>query len=485
MKIWQKIFLVVLVISILFVNLGIYLVFQLTYNKNIETEQRRGDVDYRVIRRNVQRDMQALQGQDRLTEKAAADLMKLHEADYKKQGIHIRLWKGDRCIYPTEKEKLPYPVQSGKQQITIHGGRGKKELVGISALIGFEDTYYFCISYPLEELNESWNRLYWIYLLISMGVSVILIAALSVMLHFLLRPLGLLTETVSKIQDGDYSRRVKVQGGDELATLGRNINAMAETIEKNIQSLQADNQRKEELVENLAHELKSPLTSIYGYAEYMMKSRVSEEESIQCCSVIMEESGRMKDLCYTLMDLSELRKEEIAYEEIKTKEFLDQIERIVDFRQSCIYENEPVTVIYQNQLKAGQNFYGNRCLLEILMLNLVLNAIRACRQKRKETEDEVSVIVILGCGRVPGEQIEIRVRDNGIGIPKEKLDRLTEPFYRVDAGRSREDGGNGLGLALCRQIAECHHGTISFSSIEGEGNLATVRIKNERRRMQQ
>ena len=68
MKIWQKIFLVVLVISILFVNLGIYLVFQLTYNKNIETEQRRGDVDYRVIRRNVQRDMQALQGQDRLTE---------------------------------------------------------------------------------------------------------------------------------------------------------------------------------------------------------------------------------------------------------------------------------------------------------------------------------------------------------------------------------------------------------------------------------
>ena len=199
----------------------------------------------------------------------------------------------------------------------------------------------------------------------------------------------------------------------------------------------------------------------------------------------MEESGRMKDLCYTLMDLSELRKEEIAYEEIKTKEFLDQIERIVDFRQSCIYENEPVTVIYQNQLKAGQNFYGNRCLLEILMLNLVLNAIRACRQKRKETEDEVSVIVILGCGRVPGEQIEIRVRDNGIGIPKEKLDRLTEPFYRVDAGRSREDGGNGLGLALCRQIAECHHGTISFSSIEGEGTLATVRIKNERRRMQQ
>ena len=142
-------------------------------------------------------------------------------------------------------------------------------------------------------------------------------------------------------------------------------------------------------------------------------------------------------------------------------------------------------VIYQNQLKTGQIFYGNRRLLEILMLNLVSNAIRACGQKRKETEDEVSVNVFLGCGKVSGEQIEIQVRDNGIGIPKEKLDRLTEPFYRVDAGRSREDGGNGLGLALCRQIAECHHGTISFSSIEGEGTLVTVRLKNERRRMQQ
>lgn len=477
MKIWQKIFLVVLSISIVFVNLGIYFVFQLTYNKNIETEQRRGEVDYSVIRTNVQRDLQALQEQDRLTEEAAADLMRLHELDYQKQNIEIHLWKEDRRIYPKGEEEFPCQVQEGQQRIVILGGRGEKYLVGISELSGFPEPYFFSISYPLKELNETWNQLFWIYLLISAGISVILITALSMMLHFLLRPLGLLTETVSDIQGGNYSRRVKVHGSDELAVFAENINAMVQTIETNIQRLEEDNRRKEELVGNLAHELKSPLTSIYGYAEYIMKSRISPEEMIQCCAVIMEESGRMKDMCYTLMDLSELRKIDITYERIEPQQFMDQTERIVDFRQTEVLVGVPWKVIFENQIEEGVYLYGNRHLLEILILNLVSNAIQACRNKRSEKEGEASVTVSLKCGEGSDGQIELEIRDNGIGIPADKLDRLTDPFYRVDKGRSREEGGNGLGLSLCRQIVECHKGTMFFTSVEGEGTVVQVVLR--------
>ncbi len=477
MKIWQKIFLVVLSISILFVNLGIYFVFQLTYNKNIETEQRRGEVDYSVIRTNVQRDLQALQQQDRLTEEAAADLMRLHELDYQKQNLEIRFWKGDRRIYPKGDGGFPCSVQEGQQRIVILGGRGEKYLVGISELSGFPESYFFCISYPLTELNETWNRLYWIYLLISAGISVILITVLSMMLHFLLRPLGLLTETVSDIQGGNYSRRVKVHGSDEMAVLAENINAMAQTIETNIQRLEDDNRRKEELVENLAHELKSPLTSIYGYAEYIMKSRVSPEETIQCCAVIMEESGRMKDMCYTLMDLSELRKTDITYEWIEPQEILDQTERIVDSRQTEVLVGAPLKVVFQNQVEEGLYLYGNHRLLEILILNLISNALQACRKRKDEKEEKVSVTVSLKCGEGLEGQVMLEVRDNGIGIPADKLDRLTDPFYRVDKGRSREEGGNGLGLSLCRQIVECHKGIMSFTSVEGEGTVVQVVLK--------
>lgn len=471
MKIWQKIFLAALSISILFVNVGIYSVFQLTYRKNLETEQRRGEVDFSVIRRNVQMDMQDLQQQNRLTEEAAEDLMELHEEDYKKQKIQIQLWKNGNRIYPPREEKFPFNIQAGQNQIVIRGGQGEKELVGVGELTGFQDTYYFYLSYPLEELNETWNQLFWIYLLISVGISVILVAVLSVMLHVLLQPLGKLTETVSDIRSGNYSKRVKVRGRDELAVFGENINAMAQTIEMNIEKLQEDNQRKEELVENLAHEMKSPITSIYGYAEYMMKSKVSLEESMQFCAIIMEESGRMKDMCYTLMDLSEIRRSEITYEKIKPQEFLDQIEQVIAVRQTAVLVSDPVKVIFQNLMGEGNNLYGNRRLLEILLLNLISNAIRACRQKREETAAEVSVSVSL---KPTGEGVELRVSDNGIGIPAKKLDRLTDPFYRVDKGRSRENGGNGLGLSLCRQIVECHQGTMSFSSVEGEGTVVQV-----------
>lgn len=471
-KLWQKIYLLVLVISIVFVNGGIYLVFQLTYQKNIEAEQVRGEVDDTVIRNSIQKNMKTMEREERLTEDAVTDLIQIYEEDYTKQKMKIQLWKNQSRLYPKGQKQIPYPVDEGQTKIVVRGARQQKELAAVSEWKMGQDTYYLCIQYPLEELNATWGQLYRIYLVLSFGISFVLALSLSILLHFLLRPLNRLVLGVSDIQRGDYSSRVKVRGGDELACLGENINAMAEAIETNIKALEEENKRKQQLVDNLAHEMKSPLTSIYGFAEYVMKSKADSEETVECCSFIMEESERMKEMCYTLMDLSEIRHKKMEYSYFSAEEFAAGIRAVAARQLAKSPDKGEVEIEIVSRMQ--KDIFGNRRLLEMLVMNLLDNAVRACRGLSGQGRDRPKVIVWLEPGNDTEKEFRIKVRDEGTGIPEDKIRCITEPFYRMDKGRSREYGGNGLGLALCRQIVEKHQGTLEFESVVGKGTEVTA-----------
>lgn len=479
MKMWHKIYLAVLLISILFANAGIYLVFQLTYWKNIETEQIRGEVDYVILRRSVQINMQALENQGRLTESAATDLMKICEGDYQQQGLRVKLWKNSTQLYPEDGEEKKMSLSSRQAFISIRGKRQEKKLTAVSELDNLKDSYTLYIEYPLRELNNTWGRLHHIYLAISLGISVVLALSLSIMLRFLLAPLNHLAAGVSNIQSGNYTNRISVHGNDELACLGKNINAMAETIAFSMNALREDNRKKEQLADNLAHEMKSPLTSIYGFAEYLSKTDAGPEEIRECCFFIMEESRRMKDMCYALMELSGLRHSNIPFETFAAGPFWEELETTARKLLSRQPGNLPVRMMWQNQIPSDIKICGNRKLMEILVLNLVSNAALACLQKdavhsAAKDPSEPDITVTLSSTDETERSILIKVSDHGIGIPEDKLPHLTEPFYRVDESRSRDSGGNGLGLALCRQIAERHEGTISFCSRTGKGTDVAV-----------
>lgn len=476
MKLWQKIYLAVLAVAVLFSNVGIYAVFQMTYQKGIETEQRRSEVDYGILCRSVQQKMQAMERQERLTEEAAADLMGICENDYKKRNLKIKLWKNKKQIYPESGGEIPYAVEEGHARIEIGGKKQQKKLMAAGELTGLSDSYLLYIEYPLEELNTTWGQLNRIYIFISLGISTVLAVLLSLFLSFLLRPLKILTEQVSDIRQGNYESRVRIGGRDELAGLGENINVMAETIADNINRLNEDNRKKEQLVDNLAHEMKSPLTSIYGFAEYLLKGRIEPEEALECYSFIMEESQRMKDMCYALMDLSEMRHKEIEFENFSADSFVHQMREMAYRRQSAMAGQECVEVAWDCKSVAGAELYGNPELLGMLVWNLVSNAIHACRQI--DGENLLSQIgpEVTVCMEKSGEgnAFTLRIKDTGIGMPKEEIAHITEPFYRVDKGRSRERGGNGLGLALCQQIVLLHHGRMAVQSEPGDGTEVTV-----------
>ena len=516
MKVWQKIYLAVLAVSILFVNIGIYAVFELVYHKNIETEQVRCEVDYTVICESIQSNMKAMHEQGRLSDDAAADLIGIYERKHSKQNMNIKLWRDEKQIYPDNGEKIPFAVGKDEVRIVISGSRKQKEIAVISELQEFGGTYQLYIEYPLSELNAAWDGLFGIYIFISFAISLVLAFILNIMLRFLLRPVRELAAGVSNIGNGDYSSRIPVKGSDEFSTLGENINLMAETIERNISKLKEDNEKKEQLVDNLAHEMKSPLTSIYGFAEYIMNGKIEPEEAAECCVFIMEESMRMKDMCYTLLDLSEIRHRKIEFKHFDMAAFFERMKHVIDMRQSDVLlsggevstqqvcaadsanidgldasdgRSMPVTVEWENELPDGKEIYGNERLIEMLILNLVTNAVRACEQKHDMYKEESKFIltnktdttalteetgkiefkVTVSIKDAEGNKVLLCVKDNGIGIPKEKLSHVTEPFYRVDKGRSRENGGNGLGLSLCRQIVLLHGGKFEINSEEGIG----------------
>lgn len=475
MRVWQKIYLATLLISILFVNLEIYAVFHLTYQENLKSEQNRGETSYRLIAKSVQNTMYVLERDGRLSEVAVRDLMRLYEHEYENQNIAITIWKNGEELYSGKENQELISVNSEEIKTTISGKRWEKSFVATSQLSGLKEKYQLSVRYSLTELNEIWKRLFNIYIFVNLGVIAVLAILLNILVRRLLRPLRRLEEQAHDMEQGNYESQVLVKGKDEIATLGNSLNSMAETIQEQIMTLQNDNDRKEQLVGDLAHEMKSPLTSIYGYAEYLLKTNPTKEEAVDYYRVIMEESERMQAMSYALMDLAELRKKSISLDFFCGDDFLKRQQKIIQNRQELFSKNNSVKMIWKNTLNPDRKIYGNEELLSMLLLNLVTNAICAVQEK-ENSEIYVLLDEEINHEKELGVSWRLIVQDNGIGIPKDKLEHITEPFYRVDKGRSREQGGNGLGLALCQRIVELHNGNMEIISEEGVGTTVIVKF---------
>lgn len=274
-----------------------------------------------------------------------------------------------------------------------------------------------------------------------------------------MKPIEELTQVVDNMAEGNLESRALEHGKDEIATLGRHFNQMADKIQENILLIQSEAAVKQEFVDNFAHELKSPLTSIYGFAEYIQKANVSEDEKIQCMSYIMEESKLLLQLSYSLLDMAKIRNEEIDIEEIS----LDDIEEQIKKRMETLCQQRKVTLTCNRSV---QNMYAKEDLLYSLLCNLIQNAIYSC-----ENGGAVSWGV-----DDKDDKIRIFVEDNGCGMTKEQVKRVTEPFFRVDKSRRREEGRTGLGLAICNQIVEYHNGQMDIKSEINKGTIVTVFI---------
>lgn len=456
MKLWQKVYLFTMILFVVLLNVGMYVVFELTYQKDIGVEQKQAEAEYNMLTDMVVRSLNSLYNQGDVTDAKLRRVMEKYE-NYYDDTLCLTLWNGENCVYPENADNLRnWNDVSGRNEIIITGADLKKITVQGKIYEG-EETLYLRYEKELTELNEVWDKLQTNYLVISLSFSFVLAISLFIILRRTMKPITQLTKVVDDMAEGNWESKAPEAGKDEVATLGRHFNRMADKIQDNIQQIRQEADAKQEFVDNFAHELKSPLTSIYGFAEYVQKANIPEDEKIQCMSYIMDESKRLLQLSYTLLDMAKIRNEAINIEEVKLCDVEEQIQK----RMETLCAERGVTLVCN---RSADTMFANDVLLFSLLCNLIQNAVYACKSGDIVTwgvEEEAA-------------NIRIYVEDNGCGMTKEQVKRVKEPFYRVDKARSREAGRTGLGLAICSQIVEYHNARMDIQSEPDKGTIITV-----------
>lgn len=303
-----------------------------------------------------------------------------------------------------------------------------------------------------ETLRQYFLRCY----LVGMAAGMALLILLSALLT---GPLNKMSGAARRMAEGNYGDRLSLKGRDEIGELAGSFNQMADAVEEKIDELAKAAQAKEDFVANFAHELKTPLTSIIGYADTIYQKELSREETRRASWHIWNEGMRLEALSLKLMDLIVLGRQDFLLTELPGEELLQDLKEglLPLFREKQV----------DFQLQAEQAYVlADYDLLKTLLINLTDNSIKAGATRielQGQREEEKGYL--------------ISVRDNGCGMEPEELSRITEAFYMVDKARSRKQHGAGLGLALADRIAELHGDRLHFESGKGEGTVVSFSLR--------
>ena len=337
---------------------------------------------------------------------------------------------------------------------------GAYVLHGASALALADETVYLENCRDVSALFNQRSAQYQSFFRVMLALIAV-VGALSLFVsHLILRPLDRVSGAVRRMAKGELGQRVSVTSDDELGQLSADFNAMAVRLEKQMEELANAAQRQKDFTGSFAHEIKTPLTSIIGYADLLRSRPMTPEQVRDSAGYIFQEGRRLESLSGKLMELIVLDRQDFPKRPISMRAFLEQTGNAM----RPVLEQAGIRLDVEAEEAPA---FVEPDLLKTVCLNLLDNA-------RKATEKGGSVSLI---GRTEGSGYLIQVADTGKGIPAEELGRITEPFYMVDKSRARAQGGAGLGLALCQRIVELHSGTMEFESALGQGTTVRIHLK--------
>jgi signal transduction histidine kinase len=319
----------------------------------------------------------------------------------------------------------------------------------------YMETIYNISSVFIDRQNLfSFYRKLMFCMLVTNGLLVFLMTVWT------LSPLKRLSNITREIAKGKYGDRVILRAKDEIGLLAEDFNKMADSLETKIRDLEATTISQRDFIGSFAHEIKTPLTSIIGYADMLRSKKMAEENKILAADYIFNEGKRMEALSLKLLDLLVVKNHDFVMKQVNMKELFKNIEGIM----------EPILTSSNITLKISAEDIQIQVepdLMKTLIVNLVDNARKAIPE---------SGIISLTGKRISSEIFMIIVQDNGKGIPEKELSRITEIFYMVDKSRARGKGV-GIGLSLCKEIAELHGGEMKFESQVGAGTSVYLYLR--------
>ena len=346
------------------------------------------------------------------------------------------------------KKFLTVPAQEGgieyRALVETTGGRGDA----------------FVTALPLDAVESTIRQLTWIVLAAVAGVVAVLGLVTWWMLRLGIRPIKQMTVTAATIAAGDLSARADESStAVESRDLAVALNAMLATIESSIAERHRSESRLRRFVSDASHELRTPVTTIRGYAElYRVGGLTTQDELDDAMRRTEQESARMGRLVEDMLTLAKLDEQRpLRHDRVDiarlARDAVGDAQVAASERSITITAPETAVIL------------GDDDRLRQVLANLVNNALT-------HTAPDVAVCVTV---RDPAAgRIVIEVSDAGEGMPAEVAARITERFYRADPSRSRRHGGSGLGLAIVHAAVDAHGGTVRVASVEGEGTTVSV-----------
>ncbi len=374
------------------------------------------------------------------------------------------LLKGRECIKNMTKYEITAPEALGEKYVVQPLGKAyllilKKELPFL------KDFWVLSVQDITSTWEEGKEQAKW-YLVVFLFVFACSITIAAAVIGHMLKALVELRDQAERIKNGDFNKKVVLTSKDELKDLSDSLNRMSDQLQQQIEDL-------EFLLGSMAHEMKTPLTSIIGYADSLLHVRLSDHQKEQSLAAICRSAGRLDEMSGKLLQLigfygnEKIVKKPVELVDVmmwiyeENRETL--IDKGIDFK--IVLEN---TVGVQKKIEfeqkevRGMAVQGDPMLLVSLFSNLVSNSIKAL-----EGSGKIQIILI-------PEKHKVCVQDNGVGIPSKDLPHVTKAFYMVDKSRSRRQQGSGLGLALVQRISKVHGAKIEIESRLKEGTKVWI-----------
>jgi signal transduction histidine kinase len=278
------------------------------------------------------------------------------------------------------------------------------------------------------------------------------------------RPLEELVEASGRLAEGDLETRVKIGGLSETATLGAAFNEMATELQRRAGERDQLETMKDEFVLTASHELRSPLTSVQGFAELLMLERDElTPQQADTVEIILDNTRHLVRLLNDLLDLARSDAGRLTIKPSPT----DVAPLVEDAVRTMRSQTEAAKQTLRYEIEPGlPQVSVDRDRVRQVLVNLLTNA-------REYSPDGASIEVT---GTRRGADVEIAVSDDGPGMAEDQLEHIFERFTRGDAGLTQHVGGTGLGLAISKSLVELHGGTIAADSAPGHGSTFRVRL---------
>lgn len=308
-------------------------------------------------------------------------------------------------------------------------------------------------------------------MMILVGILVFIIT-FSLQLHYYMKYLRTITCGIQKIADGNFDIKIPVEGQDEFARMARNLNRMQENVKLIMERERVAEHANNDLISSVAHDLRTPLTSILGYLGWVRERQdLDEATKKQYLDIAYEKAERLQQLTEELFGFVKLRHKELTLN-LGRLDLVQLMKQLLDEFSPSFSQNHLKAQFFCRE--ASIPMWGDGNLLARLYDNLLSNAVKYGKEGKQiriemESDGAMAVTRVINYGKV---------------IPREELQHIFQKFYRVDQSRNQGGGGTGLGLPIVEQIAHLHDGDVSVKSdLNGTVFTVTLPLKKEEQKL--